>query len=397
LLVQWALLTPVSLFHTISLPAAHIYRHFCHLDRYITHYHDTVLTKWTLVPMSLQGSLLSLFLGPDGGPHKGTIHLPPKKITDVIHLTTIPEEESLPPTLVDSLPCKTSLYNGLCKASRTFSGVFASHVPDPMSSPAISLTQSLSANCAFPCSSHADGYAYGYGSGSRALSFHLCLGSNMSGASYRQGSQSFLCHHLSNMTILAGEGTPQSFRVESELSFVQCLLMANENVVTNIVDLWVAAAMDVDNEEVFENNDTELEGPNESVFDLDGDDQSDNSPTGAEDTATERGKHIAGMSLPSMPSICCSSHVAPFHHLSSPQHQASQSPQQCHPSLQYGTSIVSNCSCGGLWVLMGTTTVNEGHRQQTTGTTMNKRDDNDNGPQPYKQLLVGWIVGANGL
>jgi hypothetical protein len=119
---------------------------------------------------------------------------------------------------------------------------------------------------------------------------------------------------------------------------VQCLLMANESMVTNIVDLWVATAMNVDNEEVFENDDTELGGPNESVFDLDGDDQNDNSPTGAEDTATKRGKHIAGMSSPSMPSTCHSSHAAPFCCLSSPQHQVSQSPQWHHPSLQYGTS-----------------------------------------------------------
>jgi hypothetical protein len=92
------------------------------------------------------------------------------------------------------------------------------------------------------------------------------------------------------MTVLAREGAPQSFRAESELSFVQHLLMANENAVTNIADLWVATTMNVDNEEVFENDNTELEGPNESVFDLDGDNQNDNSPTGAEDTATERGK-----------------------------------------------------------------------------------------------------------
>jgi hypothetical protein len=155
--------------------------------------------------------------------------------------------------------------------------------------------------------------------------------------------------------------------------------------------------MNVDNEEVFENNDMELEGPDESIFDLDGDDQNDNSPTGAEDTATKQGKHIAGMSSSSMPSICHSSHVAPFYHLSSSWHQMSQSPQWCCPSLQYGTSTVSNCLRGGLWVLTATTTVNEGYRQQTTETTTNKRDDNDNGPQPYEQLLVGWIVGANSL
>ena len=70
--------------------------------------------------------------------------------------------------------------------------------------------------------------------------------------------------------------------------------MTNENTVTNIVDLWVAAAMNVDNEKVFENDDAELEGPYESMFD--GDDQNDNSPTGVEDTLTaEKGRHIIAL------------------------------------------------------------------------------------------------------
>ena len=44
----------------------------------------------------------------------------------------------------------------------------------------------------------------------------------------------------------------------SELNFAQCLLLANENAVTNIADLWVAAAMNVDNEDPFE-SDSETE------------------------------------------------------------------------------------------------------------------------------------------
>ena len=35
------------------------------------------------------------------------------------------------------------------------------------------------------------------------------------------------------------------------MNFAQRLLMANENVVTNIADLWVAAAINADNEDVF--------------------------------------------------------------------------------------------------------------------------------------------------
>ncbi|KAH9046802.1 hypothetical protein EDB84DRAFT_603579 [Lactarius hengduanensis] len=83
-----------------------------------------------------------------------------------------------------------------------------------------------------------------------------------------KGSQGNIRHWASNPTALAGEGVPRSCVTDSELSFARCVLLANENAVTNIVDLWVAAAMNV-NEEVFEANDTELEGPCESVFDLD--------------------------------------------------------------------------------------------------------------------------------
>ncbi|KAI0251216.1 hypothetical protein BJV78DRAFT_1361764 [Lactifluus subvellereus] len=287
--------------------------------------------------VTLAGSFLSLFLGPDGGPREGAIRLPPEKITDATHPTTIPEEESLPPTPIESLPRKASLYDGLRKASRTFSGVFASRVPDLTSSPAVSLSQPLSANRPFPRTSRADGYAYGYGAGGRAFSFRSRLESNMSGMSYRRGSQSNLRRRASNMTALAGEGGPRSFGADSELSFAQRLLMANENAVTNIADLWVAAAMNVDNEEVFENDETELEGPFENVFDLDGDDPNDNPPTGAEDTATERGKRIASAFSPSVPSTRRSSHASPFRRPSSPRHQASQSPQRRRPSLQYGT------------------------------------------------------------
>ena len=139
----------------------------------------------------------------------------------------------------------------------------------------------------------------------------------------------------------AGEGVPQSFGADSELSFAQRLLMANENAVTNIADLWVAAAMNVDNEEVFENDDAELEGPYESVFDADGDDQNDNAPTGAEDTLTtaERGKRIASAVPHSLTSSTRrSSHASPFRRPSTPQQRASQSPQRRRSSVQHGAS-----------------------------------------------------------
>ncbi|KAH9067551.1 major facilitator superfamily MFS-1 [Lactarius vividus] len=288
--------------------------------------------------VTFAGAILSLFLGPDGGPREGAIRLPPEKITETAH-PTIPEEESIPPTPVATLPRKASLYEGLRKASRTFSGVFASRVPDAASSPPVPLPQSSSANRPFPRTSRADGHAYGYGAGGRALSFRSRLDSNMSGASYRRGSQGNLRRRASNLTALAGEGVPRSFATDSELSFAQRLVLANENAVTNIADLWVAAAMNVDNEEVFEADDTELEGPYESVFDPDADEPTDNLLAGDADAVTERGMRIAGgfAPSPSVPGTRRSSHASPFRRPSSPRHLASQSPQRRRPSLQYGT------------------------------------------------------------
>ena len=279
-------------------------------------------------PCHYPGAVLSVFLGPDGGPREGAIRLPPEKITTDA-TQTIPEEESLPSSSIATAPRKGSLYEGLRKASRTFSGVFASRVPDLISPQPVPLSQSPSAVRPFPRTSRADGYAYGYGDGRRALSFRSRLGSNMSGLSYRRGSQSVLRRRASNMTaITGGEGIPQSF-ADSEISFAQRLLMANENAVTNIADLWVAAAINVDNEEVFENDDAELEGPFESVFDAEGDDANDtpNAPSGVEDTLPERGKRFMGSIAPSAPSTRRGS---PLRRPSTPQYR--------RPSTQYGAS-----------------------------------------------------------
>lgn len=287
--------------------------------------------------VTLTGAVFSVFLGPDGGPRGGAIRLPPEKIvTDAAH-QTIPEEESLPSSPMATVPRKGSLYEGLRKASRTFSGVFASRVPDQTSPQPVPLSQSPSAVRPFPRTSRVDGYAYGYGDGRRALSFRSRLGSNMSGLSYRRGSQSVLRRRASNLTaITGGEGVPRSF-ADSEVSFAQRLLMANENAVTNIADLWVAAAINVDNEEVFENDDAELEGPFESVFDADGDDANDtpNPSSGVEDTLPERGKRFMGAIGPSVPST---RHGSPLRRPSTPQYQLSQSPQRRRPSTQFSTS-----------------------------------------------------------
>jgi hypothetical protein len=57
-------------------------------------------------------------------------------------------------------------------------------------------------------------------------------------------------------------GSGDAVAEASDLNFAHRLLLANENAVTNIADLWVAAAMNVDNEDPFE-PDSDVEEENE--------------------------------------------------------------------------------------------------------------------------------------
>jgi hypothetical protein len=133
------------------------------------------------------------------------------------------------------------------------------------------------------------------------------------------------------MTAITGDAGPRSFGADSELSFAQRLLMANENAVTSIADLWVAAAMNVDNEEVFENDDADPEGQYEGVFDPDGDDPNDNPnpPSGAEETLPERGKRFLGSAAPTLPGTRRGSRASQLRRPSTPQRR---------PSTQFGAS-----------------------------------------------------------
>jgi hypothetical protein len=64
-----------------------------------------------------------------------------------------------------------------------------------------------------------------------------------------------------------------------DLNFAQRLLMANENAVTNIADLWVAAAMNVDNEDPFETDaDSDTEREATTARDALNEDQAEDSP-----------------------------------------------------------------------------------------------------------------------
>lgn len=113
----------------------------------------------------------------------------------------------------------------------------------PMGSPQPQLDRSQF----FPRSSRINGSAYGYGSDHRrrlsSSAPTITARKSSFASSFPRGRTS----GLDSTTLSDG----------SDLNFAQRLLMANENAVTNIADLWVAAAMNVDNEDPFETDEDE--------------------------------------------------------------------------------------------------------------------------------------------
>ena len=198
------------------------------------------------------GAFLACFLGRDGGPREGAIRLAPEKVD--AH-PPIAEEESAPPSpLLDATDRRPSFITSIRrKVSNLFgqrgAGVSATELNSPAlpsAVPLVSAGPQLERTRTF--SSRANGSAYGYSGSYRNrlasnATLNLRKGSMASSPRWRRGS---------NMDSVRSGGAEEA----NDLNFAQRLLMANENAVTNIADLWVAAAMNVDNEDPFE-SDTE--------------------------------------------------------------------------------------------------------------------------------------------
>lgn len=195
------------------------------------------------------GSFLSLFLGRDGGPRDGAIRLPLEKPEDR-HLTIQEEEDITTPTTLEAAPQSGLMHSITRKVSGQLSGYFGSRdsvtTQEPPSLP-VPLTTSISPPMDSPRNftriARTNGSAYGYGGGNRATS---AVSTTTLGARRMSTASTVRRRHGS-----AFEG-PASLTDPGDLNFAQRLLMANENAVTNIADLWVAAAMNVDNDETFE-------------------------------------------------------------------------------------------------------------------------------------------------
>lgn len=145
------------------------------------------------------------------------------------------------------------------KFSRRFSDIFAKRVPNvhhssesllnqpalPLSSPS---TQGQRTRT-FSRTSKANGSAYGYSGGYRSR-----LASNATSTARRGSLGSYMRRRRGSNF----DDVRDSVTEGSDLNFAQRLLLANENAVNNIADLWVAAAMNVDNEDPFE-SDSDIE------------------------------------------------------------------------------------------------------------------------------------------
>lgn len=217
--------------------------------------------------ITFTGSFLSLFLSREGGPREGAIRLPEKD--DHKAVSPIPEEESVPPSPIfgDEEQQKPTFIGSLRKKisgplRQKFSGYFAPRVSSDGNSPAAAPTPPppteqppvpLAVN-----RSRFNGSAYGY-----AGSYRSRLASNTtarrpsvtSSVRRRRGSNYYSIYH-----------DRENAASTSDMNFAQRLLLANENAVTNIADLWVAAAINADNEDPFE-SESEIEDESEALSD----------------------------------------------------------------------------------------------------------------------------------
>jgi len=278
-----------------------------------------------------KGSFLACFLGRDGGPRQGAIRLLPEK--DNLP-TPIPEEDSIPPSpVLEELPKRQGFLQSIRSVSRKLSNL-SNYLPGRRESvnlvsptdrtPLLQHAVFASPTAQMPRApsrvSHADGSAYGYSGKYRSR-----LASSTSAALRRRSS-------------MAGSigWQPGSYDVRREsvdsrdLNFAQRLLMANENAVNSVADLWVAAAINADNEDPFESDLEDEEFPEQLEEDNDDAATIDSSRTQrGRGTSTKRlGLSINPMSrrpsrgvvhAPSRGSRPSRSHFSTSRHATSPQ------------------------------------------------------------------------------
>ncbi|KAJ1311418.1 hypothetical protein OPQ81_009908 [Rhizoctonia solani] len=192
------------------------------------------------------GAFLCLFLGWDGGPRSGLIRLP-----DDSGDKPADEEQAPTPSQVEG-PSPGSLQGIARKVSRRFSGYFAQRVREnSRNGSPVALASPANESGRSPSVGIGTGSAYGYRSRMNSVA-----------ASVRRRRASM----ASTARARAGDGFVGSYVTQDEnIGLAQRLLMANENNVTNITDLWVAAAITADNEEVFDDWESDHSGSDDDT------------------------------------------------------------------------------------------------------------------------------------
>jgi len=222
--------------------------------------------------ITLIGAFLACFLGRDGGPREGAIRLAPEKVD--AHPPIAEEESTLPSPPLDASDRRPSFVMSIRRSLLGQRGaeVSTTGLGSPSAVPMASAGPRLERTRTF--SSRANGSAYGYSGGYRHrlasnATLNLRKGSIASSPRWRRGS---------NVDSIRGGGAEEG----NDLNFAQRLLMANENAVTNIADLWVAAAMNADN--------------NEDPFESDTEAGSDGEPDSGEQEQVGEEEDVAGTS-----------------------------------------------------------------------------------------------------
>jgi hypothetical protein len=240
---------------------------------------------------SLIGAFLSLFLARDGGPRGGAIQLPEKPFDLPETIVEEDEDVTAPPTPTPEARSPGAVGSLSRRLGKKFSGYFSSKGAGGAAiSPGSPAPSSVPLGIPGPrgrASSAGAGSAYGYTSISRAR-----LASINAASIHRGGLAASLARRRASIaaadaaamgvqpgtSVGASVGRPSFAGSTADLTFAQRLLLANENAVTNIADLWVASAMNVDNEEVFESDVEDEEDLADASFDTE--------PTGSGFTAT---------------------------------------------------------------------------------------------------------------
>lgn len=191
------------------------------------------------------GGILSLFLGRDGGPREGAIRLPDK---ENLQSSPFARDESPSPAPSGQSTPRQFHQKVLGYLTPNKSQDFLD-VPGPELPLASSRTNTRRAS---EPARRDSGSAYGYSRGYRPRLSSVGQHSTLARALRRRRG-----------TGTAAPGSFGQFSEYGELSFAQRLLMANGMAVNNVSDLWVSAALNVD-ENVFE--DDEEEGPYQLGF-----------------------------------------------------------------------------------------------------------------------------------